>query len=234
MRTRGQPFVHSFGAPPRPSAEVFTLSSWFFTLRNGGLLPPVPWSMTNPLQANLADMFGQSMAVLTRPSPATFELFERRGGTRQAFVYVLLAALVSAVIAALFAPFHQGVTVIGQFITRLILIPVQFGIFTGLVYLIGRSLFRGTGNYPEVAYTFALFYVPLSIVGTVLGIIPILGWIVGILIAALMIFFGYLAVQSSMNLRDTVSAAVTLVLSGVAYWVVGALLLALVLAPFVR
>lgn len=192
--------------------------------------------MTTPtrVQANLGDMFRQSLAVLTRPAPATFELFERRGGVGQAFTYVLLAALVSAVIAALFAPFHEGVTFLGQLVTRLLLIPLQFGIFTGAVYLIGRFLFRGTGTYPEVAYTFALFFVPLSILGTLLGIIPILGWLVGVVIAAVMIFFGYLAVQSSMNLRDGVSAAVTLVLSGVAYWVVGAFLAELILAPFVR
>ncbi|GBF07491.1 hypothetical protein DAERI_150009 [Deinococcus aerius] len=188
----------------------------------------------SPLQARLSDMFGQSVAVLSRPSPATFELFERRGGTQQALTYVLLAALVSAVIAAIFAPFHANVTVIGQFITRLILIPVQFAVFTGLVYLIGKYLFRGTGTYPEVAYSFALFFVPLSIIGTVLGIIPILGWIVGVLISAVMIFFGFLAVQSSMNLRDTVSGAVTLILAGIANWAVQAFLLALILAPFVR
>lgn len=192
--------------------------------------------MTTPtrLQASLTDMFGQSTAVLSRPSPATFELFERRGGLQQAFTYVLLAALVSAVIAALFAPFHGGVTVIGQFITRLILIPLQFAVFTGAVYLIGKYLFRGTGTYPEVAYSFALFFVPLSILGTVLGVIPILGVLVGILISAVMIFFGYLAVQSSMNLRDSVSGAVTLVLSGIAHWAVQAFLLALILRPFVR
>lgn len=179
-------------------------------------------------------MFGQSVSVLTRPSAATFELFERRGGTQQALIYVLLAALVSAVIAALFAPFHREVTVLGQFVTRLILIPLQFFVFTGAVYLVGRALFRGTGTYPEVAYTFALFYVPLSILGTLLGIIPILGWVVGIVVAALLIFFGYLAVQSSMNLRDSVSAAVTLVLSAILYWVVGGFLAALIVAPFLN
>ncbi|WP_216327138.1 YIP1 family protein [Deinococcus aestuarii] len=188
----------------------------------------------SPVQATLTDMFSQSSTVLTRPGPQTFELFERRGGTRQAFLYVLLAALVSAVIAAIFAPFHADTTVIGQFITRLILIPLQFAVFTGAVYLIGKHLFRGTGTYPEVAYSFALFFVPLSILGTVLGIIPILGWLVGILISAAMIFYGFLAVGSSMNLHDATKAAVTLILSGIAYWAVGGLLLGLVLAPFTR
>lgn len=188
----------------------------------------------SPVQARLADMFSQSVAVLTRPAPQTFELFERRGGTGQAFTYVLLAAVVSAVIAALFAPFHEGTTVLGQLITRLILIPLQFAVFTGAVYLIGKYLFRGTGTYPEVAYSFSLFFVPLSIVATLLGIIPILGWLVSVLVAAIMIFFGFLAVQSSMNLGDTVKAAVTLVLAGIANWAVGGFLGVLILAPFIR
>jgi hypothetical protein len=168
-------------------------------------------------------MIPQSMAVLTRPSPSTFELYERRGGMTQAAIYVVLAALVSGVIAGIFAPLHN-LSLFSQFFDRLISIPVQFAIFVAAVYLIGKHLFKGTGTPSEVAYTFALFFVPLSIVGTIIGIVPILGWLVGIIISIAMVFFGFLAVQSSMNLRDQTQAAVTLVLSGLAYWVVGLLL----------
>lgn len=176
-------------------------------------------STAQATQTQIQDMFAQSTAVLAQPSPRTFERFERRGGMTQALIYVVLAALVSAVIAALFAPLHH-LGVADQFFTRLIGIPAQFALFTGLVYLIGRHLFRGTGTYPEVAYSFALFYVPLSILSSVIGIVPILGWLVGLVVSVAMIYFGFLAVQSSMNLRDRVSAGVTLVLSGVAsFWI---------------
>ncbi|WP_104991171.1 YIP1 family protein [Deinococcus sp. NW-56] len=186
------------------------------------------------IQATFADMFAQSAAVLARPSPTTFEHFERRGGVRQAFLYVGLAALASAMIAALFAPFHGDVTVPGQFFSRLLLIPLQFGIFTGAVYLLGRRLFGGTGRYEEVAYTFSLFYVPLSLLGTLLGIIPILGWLVSLLVTLALVVFGYLAVQSSMNLRDPVQAGATLLLSALLNGLLVSLLLApLLLAPFV-
>ncbi|MFC5849907.1 YIP1 family protein [Deinococcus petrolearius] len=190
--------------------------------------------MTRSSTAQLQDMFAQSTAVLARPSPQTFERFERRGGLPQALLYVVVAALVSAVIAAIFAPFHREVTVLGQFFGRLVSIPLQFFAFTGLVYFIGRSLFRGTGTYPEVAYSFALFYVPLSIVGTVIGIVPILGWLVSFVVLIAMVYFGYLAVQSSMNLRDTVSSVVTLVLSGLAYLVVGLLIGGMIARLFLR
>lgn len=174
-------------------------------------------------QAQIQDMFGQSAAVLAQPSPQTFERFERRGGLSQAMIFVMVAAVVSAVIAALFAPFHHDVTMLGQFFSRLIIIPVQFLVFTGAVYFIGNNLFKGTGTFNEVAYTFALFFVPLSIIGTLIGIIPVLGWLAGLVIAVAMAYFGYLAVQSSLNIRDTTSAVVTLILSALAYMAVGLL-----------
>lgn len=168
------------------------------------------------LEARFTDMFAQSTAVLTQPSVNTFERFERRGGTQQAFTYVALAAVVSALIAAFFSFFHSDVTFFGQLISRLVIVPLQFLVYTGAVYLIGKNLFKGTGTYPEVAYTFALFFVPLSIVSTLIGVIPVLGWLVSFLIGLVMIYFGYLAVQSSMNIRDQAQAIGTMVLAWLA------------------
>lgn len=185
-----------------------------------------PNQVVTETQAQIQDMFGQSLAVLSQPSPVTFERFERRGGLNQALIFVLVAALVSGVISALFAPLH-GLSMIGQFITPLISIPVSFLVFTAAVYFIGNNLFKGTGTYNEVAYSFALFYVPLSILGTLIGIIPVLGWLASFLIGLVMIYFGYLAVQSSLNIRDTISAVVTLVLAGIANLVVGGVIAAI-------
>lgn len=180
--------------------------------------------VTSGPEVSLQDMFAQSTAVITQPSVATFERYEKRGGIQSAFIYVMVAAVVSALIAALFSFFHSDVTFFGQLFSRLITVPVQFLIFTGAVYLIGGSLFKGTGTYAEVAYTFALFFVPLTIISTIIGIIPILGWLVSFVIGLVMIYFGYLAVQSSMNLREQVPAIATLVLAGIANFAVGAVL----------
>ncbi|GGS20016.1 YIP1 family protein [Deinococcus knuensis] len=183
--------------------------------------------MRNPVtgpDVSVQDMFAQSTAVLTRPSPATFERYERSGGLQSAFIYVMLAAAVSGVIAAVFSFLHSDVSFFGQLFSRLISVPVGFLMFTGAVYLIGRTLFRGTGTYPEVAYTFALFYVPISIAMTLIGIIPVLGWLVSFALSLVLIYFGFLAVQSSMNLRDQTQAAVTLVLAWIAQAVVTGLI----------
>ena len=53
--------------------------------------------MTQPkAQATLSDMFPQSVAVLSKPSVATFEQFERRGGTTEAAIYVVVGAVIAA------------------------------------------------------------------------------------------------------------------------------------------
>ncbi|GAA4006401.1 YIP1 family protein [Deinococcus rubellus] len=185
------------------------------------------------LNPSIQTMFSQSTAVLSQPSVATFEKFEWRGGVQSAYLYVLVAAVVSAVIAAIFAPFHREVTFFGQLLTRLILVPLGFAVFTGAVYAIGKSLFKGTGTYAEVAYTFALFYVPLSILGTVIGIIPILGWLANVLISLAIIYFGFLAVQSSMNIRTNGEGIALLVLSGLAYFLVYAIVGGLLASVFI-
>ena len=58
---------------------------------------------------SIGDMLNQSMTVLTKPSVQTFEQFERRGGQREALIYVGVAAAVGGVLSALFGIFSGGV-----------------------------------------------------------------------------------------------------------------------------
>lgn len=135
------------------------------------------------IRHSLTDQMGQSLAILLKPSVATFEHFERRGGINEALLYVLLAAIFAAFIAAFGSLIHPDLSFFGQFVSRLITIPIQFGIFTGVVYWIAKQFFRGTGTYAEVAYTFALFFVPLSLLSSALGWIPIIGFFAAYLLA---------------------------------------------------
>jgi hypothetical protein len=198
--------------------------------------------MTMTGQSPLAEMVAQSRDVITNPSVATFERYEKRGNLGTAGVYVLVAAVVAGVLTALVALLSGSV---GGALTGLIAGTLgaltSFLIFTALVYYLGRSLGGGSGSWDEVAYSFALFAAPLSVAGaalafivTLLGWIPVLGWIVafagglaGLVVVIAQIFFGYLAVQSSMNISDTGRALLVLVLAGVgtiaAQMVLGAL-----------
>lgn len=171
-------------------------------------------TLRNHLRQSLQQEMRQSLAVLTRPSVGTFELFEQKGMVQDALLYVLLAALASGVVAALMAlitaPDHSAA---GQFVGRLFVIPLQFIVFTGFVYLVGRFLFKATGRFSEVAYTFALFFVPISILTSALGWIPFVGLGIGMLSSLALVFYGYLAVQSSLNIVEKPKAAVVLLLA---------------------
>lgn len=172
-------------------------------------------TLTDHIRRSLGDEMSQSLAVLTRPSVRTFEVFERKGGVNEALLYVLLASLVSATVAGLmaFMPWHAEISPWAQFVNRLVGIPIQFAIFTGVVYWVGKQFFGGTGRYAEVAYTFALFFVPLSLLSSALGWIPVLGLLVSLLISLALIYYGYLAVQSSMNIRQGANPAITLLVA---------------------
>ena len=169
---------------------------------------------------SVSEMVNSSIAVLTRPSVATFEMFERRGNLQSALIYMGIAALISGVLGVV----GGGILgLLGGVIGTL----VGFIVFTYAVFFVGKSQ-GGTGSYDEVAYTFSLFSAPLAVIGAIFGlignVIPLLGCLVGIPVAlvllAAQVYLGYLAVQSSMNLRESGKAIITLIAAAVLAFIV--------------
>lgn len=149
--------------------------------------------------SSVSEMFDQSRAVLSSPSVATFERFENRGTLRDALLYVGVAAAITGVLGL-----SGG---LGGLLRNVLATLVGFFVFTYLVYWIGKQR-GGTGSLDEVAYSFALFWAPLSVIFaalTLLLLITLIGVIflplVGLVALAANVYFAYLAVQSSMNLR---------------------------------
>lgn len=179
-------------------------------------------------QTTLAEMVAQSRDVITHPGVDTFERYEKRGSLGTAGVYVLAAALIAGLLAFLtvLLPGVQG-NPFSVFVSGVVGALVNFVIFTAMVYYLGKSLANGAGTWDEVAYSFALFVAPLAVVSgalafiaTLLGSLPVLGWLIGlagtvgaIIVLVAQAFFGFLAVQSSMNIRDRRKALLVLVLS---------------------
>jgi hypothetical protein len=181
-------------------------------------------SMTQ--QVSIQEMVNQSRAIITSPSVATFERYERHGNMTNAAIYVAIAAVISGLVGLINGP--------GGLFSGLIGTMVQFFVFTGLVFFIGKNLANGTGTWDEVAYTFSLFWAPLSVIGSLVGavilllaFIPIInilaglaGLVIGLALLVVNIYFGYLAVQSSMNITDQGKAILTLVLAAVGSFIV--------------
>jgi hypothetical protein len=167
--------------------------------------------MTQQQSASIGDMVNQSKMVLTTPSVATFERYERSGNLVNAGIYIGIAAIIAAILGL-----SGGISgLIGSFLSTL----ANFFIFTSLVYYIGKQQ-GGTGTFDEVAYTFSLFIAPLSLVVPIIGLfvlIPVIGLlfvpillIVVLIVLLVQAYFGYLAVQSSMNITDTTKSIITL------------------------
>ena len=187
--------------------------------------------MTMMKPMSFLEMLDQSRDIMLNPSVATFERHEQRGTLANAATYVGVAALISALIGAI----SGGAS---GFLSSLLASLAQFFVFTGMVYLLGKVLFGGTGNWDEVAYTFSLFTAPLILLGALVALIivlfswvPILsflvqfaGGVVGLLMLAVQIYYAYLAVQSGMNLRTGSQAAIVLVLTFLATLLVSALI----------
>ncbi|MEI7769196.1 MAG: YIP1 family protein [Chloroflexales bacterium] len=177
-------------------------------------------------QTSVSEMIAQSRDIISNPSVSTFERYEQRGTMVNAAIYVGIAAVISGVL---------GITGgIGGLLSGLVGALIGFFVFTGLVFYIGKSIAAGTGTWDEVAYTFSLFSAPLIVVGAALGLvvwifhfIPVLGALVALLglIVSLVIllvqaYFAYIAVQSSMNIRDQGKALTTLGLAVIGTFVV--------------
>ena len=166
---------------------------------------------------SLSEMFNSSVNVLTRPSVSTFEMYERRGTLQSALLYVGVAAVVAAVFGLLGG--------IGGAIAGFLGVFISFFLFTGTVFYVGKSQ-GGAGTFDEVAYTFSLFHVPLSLlstIGTLILTITLVGiCLVPVLLLAVLIFevyLGFLAVQSSMNLTDRPKAWLTLGAAAIATFI---------------
>jgi hypothetical protein len=151
-----------------------------------------------PASTSVSEMFGQSRLVLTSPSVATFERFEKHGTLREALIYVAIAGAITGVFGL-----AEG---LGGFLRNIVVTLVGFLVFTYLVNWFGKQR-GGTGTLDEVAYTFALFWAPLSVIfggASFILAITVIGLVLLPLLAlvalALNVWFAYMAVQSSMNL----------------------------------
>ncbi len=169
-------------------------------------------------------MINGSIAVLTRPSASTFEEHEQNN-LGWALIYSLIAGLINAVLSwigsLLFPPRIPGLEsdmAAGQPSDIFFLIPtaligtvVFLLIYWGIVYLLGRA-FGGTGAFGELAYGFALFSAPLTVIGSLVGIIPFVGVVLSFAVSIYGLYMTYLAIQSGMNLPANKALYVVLIL----------------------
>ncbi|MGL4612161.1 MAG: YIP1 family protein [Trueperaceae bacterium] len=171
-------------------------------------------------QATIADMMSQTRDVISKRDVATFEAHENKGGLQQALIYTAIAAAIAGIFGL-----DDGLR---GFVNGVLTTLIGFLTFVYLVFWIGKQQ-GGTGTLNQVAYSFSLYWVPLSIVFGIITfvlVITIVGVallpLVGILFLISNIYFAYLATKASMNLSNNSKIWLTLVLASIGLWLIQA------------
>jgi len=165
-------------------------------------------------------MVSQSRQVILGSSASSFEKYENDGGLKEALIYMTIAAVLTGLLGL-----GGGLRgLISNIITTLI----GFLAFVYLVYFVGKQQ-GGTGTLDQVAYTFSLFWAPVSVLFaaiTLVLLITIVGIlfipIVAILALIANIYFAAIATKTSMNLEDQSKIWITLIVASLGWMVVQA------------
>ncbi|MBF6592960.1 MAG: YIP1 family protein [Thermaceae bacterium] len=177
---------------------------------------------TPSITDTIMNMVSQSIQVLSKPSVATFEQYEKKGTMRDALIYVGVAAVLTGLL---------GLTGgLGGFIRGVLVTLIGFFVFTYLVHWFGKQQ-GGSGTLDEVGYSFSLFWGPLAVIFGIITLVLVIT-LIGIFLIPLLVivaiivnvYFAYLAVQSSMNLKESGKIWLTMVVAFVGTLVVNIIL----------
>lgn len=173
-------------------------------------------------QITFRQMLDDSRAILTRPSVATFDRYGRGGDALAAAKYVGAAALLGALLGWLIRVALTGSTgnlfvVLVNTATGAIDVLLGFFFFVFLVHLIGQYQ-GGMGSFDGLAYAFALFVAPISVIVLALELLlPVLvpnglalARLVRVAEIVLWAVFAWLAIRSVLRMRDNRSILITL------------------------
>src|SRR5262245_41922155 len=153
--------------------------------------------------AQLSRMLRQSADAMIHPSVRTFSYYSARAVDSETLLYAAvgatLAALLNSLIFGNFGIIELAYAIVNQLF--------QFYLFAAIAYFVGRQ-FGGIVSFQTVAYTCALFYVPIlvlipALISALVLLrvdLPPLQWLPLVQLLALA-FYAYQAVQGALYIR---------------------------------
>ncbi len=243
------PYDPTTGPTEAPSSEQYGAPQF-----SNAFVPPPPiyappMATPLPLGTALQQLPGQYMKVTTRPGPQSFaeEMGKAEWGIiwLQLVIYAVIAGALSFLDRQLnpitpadfntpdgsalppdtVAHIQQVITYTSGFGTFLGVV-VGFFIFQGIGYGLAK-LFKGQGTFLAQCYTALLFQVPLGILGTVIGFIPILGIIGGLAINIYSLVLQVFSIMAVHRLSGGKATGVVLIPIGVVIFLACCLIFAL-------
>lgn len=163
-------------------------------------------------------MFFDRIIGVFKLDVATFEEIEAdENVTMQAALVVLVIALIAALGSGVGASVMQA-GFIGSFASTFVSTVVGWLVWSAVTYFVGTSFFGGQADMGEMMRVLGFSYAP-----QILGIIPCIGWLIGLIwsLAA-----GFVAVRQGLDLDNT-KTLLTIIIGFVVILLVTALFSAL-------
>lgn len=159
-------------------------------------------------------MFLQRIIGVFTLNADTFEDIERdESALPQAAAVVAIVAVVQAIVGAGLSAVFGGdvLQIVLNLLSSLVVPFIGWAAFAGVTYLVGTSFFGGKSDYGQMLRVVGFAFAP-----QIIGIIPIIGWFIGLLWTIAAVF---VAVRQGMDMDNT-QAAITLVASFVVYIII--------------
>ena len=194
-----------------------------------------PQSAPLPLGDAIRNLPNQYIRVTTKPGPMTFAEEMGKASWDIVWVQLIFYAIISTVLSYLgtlisgsnlnSASTSGSVTpalldsirsiTLGITFGQIIIIPLFFFIGMAIIYGIARA-FGGQGRFVTQSYSYLLFDVPLGIVSSLIGLIPIAGAFIAVAIGIYRIVLAIFSVMAVHRLTGGRATAVVLIPIGVA------------------
>jgi hypothetical protein len=234
----GSPAQNPYNAPQNPyrppAQNPYAAPPYGYASYQGepGYTPPQ--SAPLPLGEAIRNLPNQYIRVLTRPGAMTFAEEMGKASWDIVWVQLIAIAIITAILgylATLIAPAYNlpstststspinnaaihAITA-GVAFGYIILIPLFFFIGQGITFGLAKA-FRGQGRFVVQSYTTLLYYVPIGIVTSVVGLVPYFGSVVAIAAGIYEIVLSIFAIMAVHRLSGGRATAVILIPVGVA------------------
>lgn len=158
---------------------------------------------------NFGALFNSYISVLTKPGKASFDSTKGQATWMNTIVGVVIWGLV----AGLFSVVTGGG--VASIITSPIGTLIGFFIGSAIIFVLAKVV-GGTGDFNGNSFMLSLFGVPIGIINEVLGFVPAVGGIVGLVLGLYSLFLLYFGLQSYHGLDSTKALIVVGILLAIA------------------
>lgn len=181
-----------------------------------------------PLGQAIQNLPNQYIKIVTRPGAQSFAEEQGKADWGIIWLQLIFVGLVGTLIGLLRSAMGTaaltgnagssamaysaiaGVIAGSASVASIIFVIIGFFIIVGIQYLLAKA-FGGNGDFKQQAYNYLLFYVPLTVVSNIIGLIPLLGGIVGFAIAIYQIVLNVFSIMAAHRLSGGKATAVVLI-----------------------